>query len=323
MAYDPQSWANSPAATTPLSAPRMEHIEAGIQDAAADADTALGLLNQRDTEYYQELVWAMLRAGTGITLTYDDPGGLITITSTGGGGTAVTVANISGASTLGRTLMAVADAAAARTAINAQVAGDYVLTTALNSSVDSRIATIKGQPNGLGSLGADGKLLSSQLPELAITRSFPVASQAAMLALTAELGDVAVRTDVAQNYILSAEPATTLANWIQLGGSAGAVTSVAGRTGAITLSAADITNSTAVGRSLMTAASAQTARDAIGAQEAGAYATAADLSNKIITIDGTVAAVHVWPTAGQKPTIAQLDAAGVPLKALIGVKRLS
>ncbi len=50
-----------------------------------------------------------------------------------------------------------------------------------------------------------------------------VASQAAMLALAAKQGDVAVRTDLTPDgaYRLSAEPATTLANWVQISGFGG------------------------------------------------------------------------------------------------------
>jgi hypothetical protein len=52
---------------------------------------------------------------------------------------------------------------------------------------------------------------------LAITDTYPVASQAAMLAVVgAEKGDIAVRSDTNQTFILSAEPASTLANWVEL-----------------------------------------------------------------------------------------------------------
>lgn len=90
---------------------------------------------------------------------------------------------------------------------------------------------------------ADGKILGSILPAIAFSNTTVVASQAAMLALTAQIGDVAVRTDVSKSFILKTLPASTLANWIELlggTGGTGAVSSVAGRTGAITLTAADV-----------------------------------------------------------------------------------
>lgn len=95
---------------------------------------------------------------------------------------------------------------------------------------DARIAAQKGVANGLATLDAGAKLPANQLPALAITDTFVVASQAAMLALTAERGDVAVRTDLQKSFILAAEPATALANWQELlvpTGTAGTVTSVA------------------------------------------------------------------------------------------------
>lgn len=74
-----------------------------------------------------------------------------------------------------------------------------------------------GVPNGVATLGADGKLPVSQLPPLAVNEVFTVASQAAMLALTAERGDMAIRSDQAgQAYILAADAPTLLANWVPI-----------------------------------------------------------------------------------------------------------
>lgn len=90
-------------------------------------------------------------------------------------------------------------------------------------------------------LDSNGKLASSTIPSVAITDTFIVASQAAMLALsTADIGDIAIRTDESQTYILQAAPASTLANWKLLATPTDTVTSVAGRTGAVTLSKTDV-----------------------------------------------------------------------------------
>lgn len=62
----------------------------------------------------------------------------------------------------------------------------------------------------------NGKLDVSQLPSLAITDTFVVASQDAMLAIDAQQGDVAIRTDIGKSFILAASPATTLSNWVEL-----------------------------------------------------------------------------------------------------------
>ena len=74
------------------------------------------------------------------------------------------------------------------------------------------------------------------LPALAITTTQVVSTQAAMLALTAQIGDVAVRTDLNKSFILTATPATTLANWQELLTPTDAVLSVDGSTGAVSLS---------------------------------------------------------------------------------------
>ncbi|ELY4831687.1 right-handed parallel beta-helix repeat-containing protein, partial [Cronobacter sakazakii] len=65
-------------------------------------------------------------------------------------------------------------------------------------------------------LDSEGKVPVSMIPAIAITQPFVVSSQAAMLALNAQVGDVAKRTDKGFSFILSAEPASTLSNWVQL-----------------------------------------------------------------------------------------------------------
>lgn len=97
-------------------------------------------------------------------------------------------------------------------------------------------AAQKGAAGGVATLDAGGLIPSTQLPPLAITDSFPVADEAAMLALAAQVGDIAIRADGAGSFILRAEPATVLANWSLLALPGGAVTSVDGRTGVVDLS---------------------------------------------------------------------------------------
>jgi len=75
------------------------------------------------------------------------------------------------------------------------------------------LASIRGVASGLATLDAGGLIPTAQLPPLAITDVFVVASQAAMLALTAERGDVAIRTDVTKTFILSTNSPSTLADW--------------------------------------------------------------------------------------------------------------
>ncbi len=80
----------------------------------------------------------------------------------------------------------------------------------------SDIVTSKAVADGIATLGSDGKIPSAQIPSLALVDVFPVASQAEMLALDAEQGDMAVRTDSSQVFILSTSPASTLENWVEL-----------------------------------------------------------------------------------------------------------
>lgn len=89
-------------------------------------------------------------------------------------------------------------------------------------------------------LDANGKLNTSVLPAIAISDTFVVATQAAMLALTAEVGDIAVRTDLSKSFILKAAGASTLANWQELLTPTDTVTSVAGKTGVVTLVKSDV-----------------------------------------------------------------------------------
>jgi len=74
----------------------------------------------------------------------------------------------------------------------------------------------KAAANGIATLGADGKIPSAQIPSIALVDVFPVDSEAEMLASGAEQGDMAIRSDTSQVFILSASPATTIENWIEL-----------------------------------------------------------------------------------------------------------
>ena len=94
--------------------------------------------------------------------------------------------------------------------------------------------------NGVPLLTVDGLIDSSQLPAIAISDTSVVGSQAAMLALTAQVGDIAVRTDTNQSYILKTAGASTLANWQVLLTPPDTVTSVASKTGNVTLANTDI-----------------------------------------------------------------------------------
>lgn len=89
-------------------------------------------------------------------------------------------------------------------------------------------------------IGSDGKLDASLMPAIAISDTFVVANQTAMLALTAQVGDVCIRTDENKTYILKTAGASTLLNWQELLSPISPVQSVAGKTGAVTLNSSDV-----------------------------------------------------------------------------------
>lgn len=98
----------------------------------------------------------------------------------------------------------------------------------------------KGAANGVATLGADSKIPTAQLPALAIDEFFTAASQAAMLALVAQRGDVVLRTDLSgSRFVLTSDSPGTLADWVELVSSAVGVTAFNGRTGAVAPVAGD------------------------------------------------------------------------------------
>lgn len=116
-------------------------------------------------------------------------------------------------------------------------------TLTLSKISDAGTAASKNTGTASGNvpiLDSNGKLDSSVLPAIAITDTFVVSSQSAMLALTAEVGDIAVRTDLNKSFILKTAGASTLTNWQELLTPTDSVTSVAGKTGAVTLTASDV-----------------------------------------------------------------------------------
>lgn len=95
------------------------------------------------------------------------------------------------------------------------------------------------KPNGTDSLILGNKINPIYMDDLFITDVFVVSSQSAMLALSAQRGDFAVRTDLGKTFVLKQSPATTLANWVELQTTSDVV-SVNGKTGAVTIEISDL-----------------------------------------------------------------------------------
>jgi hypothetical protein len=84
------------------------------------------------------------------------------------------------------------------------------------AGVDARIELQKGIPGGIATLDGTGLIPLVQLPSLVINNTYVAADEPAMLALTANVGDLAIRTDESKTYILTAQPASELANWREI-----------------------------------------------------------------------------------------------------------
>lgn len=137
-----------------------------------------------------------------------------------------------------------------------QVTGQSTTAVISQKGVTDAIATAKQEVvDSLGSaaskdvgtaagnvpvLDSNGKLVESIIPAVAISETYVVDSQSAMLALSAQVGDVAIRTDVSKSFILQSLPATTDANWKELLTPDCKVISVNGKQGAVVLTGDDI-----------------------------------------------------------------------------------
>lgn len=103
------------------------------------------------------------------------------------------------------------------------------------------LATSLGAVSGVATLGSDGKLSADQIPEIAISDYLgTAANQSAMLALTGQKGDWATRTDLGTSWVITGNNPAQLSSWTELNYPTAPVTSVAGRTGAVTLSKSDV-----------------------------------------------------------------------------------
>lgn len=173
-------------------------------------------------------------------------------------------------------------------------------------------------PTGAGALlvlDGGGLVPTSALPPLSINEVWPVANQAARLALTAQRGDMAVQADNGKTYVLSTDDPSVNGNWVEVL-AAGQVTQVNGQSGVVSLAVADIVGLTAAlaGKEATGTAAAAVAAHAGAADPHGdrAYAAAQDAAHV-----GATANVHAIPryeTYGGITTAAvQTYAGGLPM----------
>ncbi len=185
--------------------------------------------------------------------------------------------------------------------------------------VDTRISAQKAQPSGLATLDANGKVPTSQLAAMSANDTYVVASQVAMLALSATQGDLAVRSDESKTYILADTDPTVLANWVELLNSA-AVVSVNGATGIVSLDTGDISEN---GSLYFTNARARTAIS-LGGSTPLTYNNGTgvlSIQEADTSTDGYITAVD-WNTFNGKADVADLltgETSGTGTETWLGV----
>ncbi len=81
--------------------------------------------------------------------------------------------------------------------------------------IDAVPRASKGQAGGVATLDNSARIPAAQLPGIAVTETFNVGSQSAMLALPAQMGDIALREDISTTFILQGQNPTVLDNWVE------------------------------------------------------------------------------------------------------------
>lgn len=139
----------------------------------------------------------------------------------------------------------------AKKQIRAGTINEALLDTALTEKIakievnEQGIADInaaRGAANGIATLGTDGKLLSTQIPAIAVSDHLgDVSNEAEMLALSGQRGDWATRTDESQSYMLIGDDASVLANWKPIKTPNDGVTDLRNTSGSVTAQNGSVT----------------------------------------------------------------------------------
>lgn len=144
-----------------------------------------------------------------------------------------------------------------------------------------------------------GKLDPNNLPDLAIADYLgSVASQTAMLTLTGQKGDWCIRTDLGTTWIITGNTPSVIGSWTQLSYPVAPVTSVAGKTGAVVLSTADISGIGAYGSSFVALTTRQDALNNLAGAATSGYVMRGNGTNVVM---GAIQAADV-PTLNQNTT---------------------
>lgn len=126
---------------------------------------------------------------------------------------------------------------------NISLTADVIGKTVTVSTKGLGTASSKNVGTSVGNVPeilSNGKIDSSIIPAIAITDTYPVDSEVAMLALDVQIGDIAIRTDIQKSFILKNDDATILSSWQELLSPTDVIQSVNGKTGVVILTKADV-----------------------------------------------------------------------------------
>lgn len=108
-----------------------------------------------------------------------------------------------------------------------------------NSEQSQVVDTLSGyETNKAPSVASVKNYVNSQT--VALSTTYVISSESEMLGLSASVGHLAVRLDQSKTYILKQTPASSLQNWQEITSLAGTVSSVAGKTGSVSLDTDDL-----------------------------------------------------------------------------------
>lgn len=217
---------------------------------SAEWSSANPVLSVREIGVDSSTSPAMFKIGDGVTKWSDLPwaGTLIEASETNGNvkvnGAEVTVYTLPAIGTAG-TYCKVTTDVNGRVTVGEGLSASDIPTITLSKISDAGTAAAKDVGTSAGNvvaLGSDGKLPEGVLPSLSILDVYTVASTAEMVALDAQKGDMAIVGS--DTYILSAAPASTLANWVKIPHPTDVVQSVNGKTGVVVLTTSDVAEGT-------------------------------------------------------------------------------
>lgn len=175
-----------------------------------------------------------------------------------------------------------------------QVVADNAAASVPTSALGVTVATLVG-----------GVLPTAQIPAVAITEFLgSVANQAAMLALTGQKGDWAIRADTGSTWVITGNDPTQLTDWTPLSHPAAPVTTVNGQAGAVVLSYGDVGADPAGA-----AAAAQVAAAADATAKANAAAAASATAAQGAKADSALQPIVVG-TPSSSAGVLTLDFAG-------------